>query len=177
MGRHQRLALFALAVLLLALTPGPVWIYLISRTLTQGRRAGYFSLIGVMAGVLVQEQIIDSDWIELRNTNATSVNLAGWHLTDELGLPLQQVEATAFAWLGYCFSRRQGANLPAVTGASGRRVLQIEGQALALLKRGDEVMVMPIDQATARRLTRIAVGDAVSINTKGSIKTSQGRSR
>ena len=49
----DRLALFALAVLLLALTPGPVWIYLISRTLTQGRRAGYFSLIGVMAGVVV----------------------------------------------------------------------------------------------------------------------------
>lgn len=49
----ESLALFALAVLLLALTPGPVWIYLISRTLTQGRRAGYFSLIGVMAGVMV----------------------------------------------------------------------------------------------------------------------------
>jgi threonine/homoserine/homoserine lactone efflux protein len=49
----DRLALFALAVLLLALTPGPVWIYLISRTLTQGRRAGYFSLIGVMVGVAV----------------------------------------------------------------------------------------------------------------------------
>lgn len=49
----EKLALFAFAVLLLALTPGPVWIYLISRTLTQGRRAGYFSLIGVMLGVLV----------------------------------------------------------------------------------------------------------------------------
>jgi threonine/homoserine/homoserine lactone efflux protein len=49
----EQLGLFAVAVLLLALTPGPVWIYLISRTLTQGRRAGYFSLIGVMAGVLV----------------------------------------------------------------------------------------------------------------------------
>ena len=49
----ERLALFAVAVALLALTPGPVWIYLISRTLAQGRRAGYFSLIGVMAGVLV----------------------------------------------------------------------------------------------------------------------------
>jgi threonine/homoserine/homoserine lactone efflux protein len=49
----DELSLFALAVMLLALTPGPVWIYLISRTLTQGRRAGYFSLIGVMAGVLV----------------------------------------------------------------------------------------------------------------------------
>jgi threonine/homoserine/homoserine lactone efflux protein len=49
----EKLALFAFAVMLLALTPGPVWIYLISRTLAQGRRAGYFSLIGVMAGVLV----------------------------------------------------------------------------------------------------------------------------
>jgi len=49
----EKLALFAVAVALLALTPGPVWIYLISRTLAQGRRAGYFSLIGVMAGVLL----------------------------------------------------------------------------------------------------------------------------
>jgi threonine/homoserine/homoserine lactone efflux protein len=49
----EKLGLFAAAVMLLALTPGPVWIYLISRTLTQGRRAGYFSLIGVMAGVFV----------------------------------------------------------------------------------------------------------------------------
>lgn len=49
----DRLALFAFAVLLLALTPGPVWVYLLSRTLTQGRRAGYFSLLGVAAGVVV----------------------------------------------------------------------------------------------------------------------------
>lgn len=49
----EKLALFGFAVALLALTPGPVWIYLISRTLAQGRRAGYFSLIGVMLGVLV----------------------------------------------------------------------------------------------------------------------------
>jgi len=50
---QENLALFAVAVALLALTPGPVWIYLISRTLAQGRRAGFISLIGVMAGVLV----------------------------------------------------------------------------------------------------------------------------
>lgn len=49
----ERLALFAFAVMLLALTPGPVWVYLLSRTLTQGRRAGYFSLLGVAAGVVV----------------------------------------------------------------------------------------------------------------------------
>ncbi|MEF9996004.1 MAG: LysE family translocator [Burkholderiaceae bacterium] len=46
----RALALFGAAALVLALTPGPVWLYLISRTLTQGRRAGYFSLIGVAAG-------------------------------------------------------------------------------------------------------------------------------
>lgn len=53
----------------------------------------------------------------------------------------------------------------------------VEGQTLALVKRGDDVLVMPIDQATANRLKRIAVGDAVSITPKGSIKTSKGRSR
>ncbi len=47
------LLLFSAAVALLALTPGPVWVFLISRTLAQGRRAGYFSLIGVAAGVLL----------------------------------------------------------------------------------------------------------------------------
>lgn len=53
----------------------------------------------------------------------------------------------------------------------------VEGQTLALVKHGDDVLVMPIDQATANRLKRIAVGDAVSITPKGSIKTSKGRSR
>lgn len=49
----ERVALFTLAALLLAVTPGPVWLYLISRTLAQGRRAGYFSMLGVAAGLSV----------------------------------------------------------------------------------------------------------------------------
>jgi hypothetical protein len=53
---------------------------------------------------------------------------------------------------------------------------QVEGQTLALLKRGEEVMVLPIDDATARRLKRLAVGDAVTVTRQGSIKT-KGRSR
>ena len=56
-------------------------------------------------------------------------------------------------------------------------VRNVEGQTLALLKRDESVMVLPIDQATARRLSRIAVGDSVSVTPKGSIKTSKGRSR
>jgi hypothetical protein len=48
---------------------------------------------------------------------------------------------------------------------------QIEGQSLALLKRDDEVMVLPIDEACARRLKRMAVGERVTVTPKGAIKT------
>lgn len=43
--------------------------------------------------------------------------------TDFLGLPVDQVEATAFAWLAWRTVHRQPGNLPAVTGARGPRVL------------------------------------------------------
>jgi threonine/homoserine/homoserine lactone efflux protein len=45
--------LFAGAALLMALTPGPNMVYLISRSVCQGRRAGVISLAGVVAGFLV----------------------------------------------------------------------------------------------------------------------------
>jgi threonine/homoserine/homoserine lactone efflux protein len=45
--------LFAGAALLMALTPGPNMIYLISRSICQGRHAGVISLFGVVAGFLV----------------------------------------------------------------------------------------------------------------------------
>jgi hypothetical protein len=37
----------------LVLTPGPNMIYLVSRSITKGRRAGLVSLLGVAAGFLV----------------------------------------------------------------------------------------------------------------------------
>ena len=43
--------------------------------------------------------------------------------TRERGLPPAQVEAVAFAWLARAFFRRDSGSLPAVTGASGARVL------------------------------------------------------
>ncbi|HTS21426.1 MAG TPA: LysE family translocator [Casimicrobiaceae bacterium] len=46
----DNLALFAAASLLLALTPGPNLLYLVSRTLCQGRRAGIVSLAGTSLG-------------------------------------------------------------------------------------------------------------------------------
>jgi len=43
--------------------------------------------------------------------------------TDTAGLPAQQVEAAAFAWLARQFCERRPGNHPGVTGASGLRVL------------------------------------------------------
>ena len=49
----QDLLIFAAAALLMVLTPGPNMIYLISRSICQGRRAGVTSLLGVVGGFFV----------------------------------------------------------------------------------------------------------------------------
>jgi len=49
----NQLLIFAGAALLMVLTPGPNMIYLISRSICQGRKAGIISLVGVIAGFLV----------------------------------------------------------------------------------------------------------------------------
>lgn len=47
------LLLFAGAALVMVLTPGPNMIYLLSRSICQGRKAGVISLFGVIAGFVV----------------------------------------------------------------------------------------------------------------------------
>ncbi|MDT7514240.1 LysE family translocator [Rhodoferax mekongensis] len=49
----QQFLIFAAAALLMAVTPGPNMIYLISRSLCQGRRAGVMSWCGVVLGFSV----------------------------------------------------------------------------------------------------------------------------
>ena len=44
--------IFALAALVLVITPGPNMIYLVSRSITQGKKAGFISLTGVIAGFM-----------------------------------------------------------------------------------------------------------------------------
>ncbi len=53
---------------------------------------------------------------------------------------------------------------------------QGEDQSPALLKRGEEIPGVPIDEASAQRQKRVAVGDAVTVTQPGSTKT-KGRSR
>ena len=55
-------------------------------------------------------------------------------------------------------------------------IRRIDGQALALLKAGNEILVFPVDDATARRLKRISLGQQIEVSAKGVIKT-KGRSR
>jgi threonine/homoserine/homoserine lactone efflux protein len=47
---YQELFIFIFAALMLVITPGPNMIYLISRSITQGRKAGLISLAGIIAG-------------------------------------------------------------------------------------------------------------------------------
>ena len=53
MPSQDNLLLFVLASVLLVLTPGPNLLYLISRTLAQGRAAGLVSLAGTTTGFVV----------------------------------------------------------------------------------------------------------------------------
>lgn len=50
---RNELFFFTGAALLMVLTPGPNMIYLLSRSICQGRKAGFISLLGVIAGFLL----------------------------------------------------------------------------------------------------------------------------
>ncbi|EPG9766532.1 TraI/MobA(P) family conjugative relaxase [Escherichia coli] len=55
-------------------------------------------------------------------------------------------------------------------------VRQVNGQFMGLLKRGDEIVVLPVNEATARRMKRMTLGDDVTLTAKGVVKA-KGRSR
>ncbi|HCM7206558.1 TPA: relaxase/mobilization nuclease domain-containing protein [Salmonella enterica subsp. enterica serovar Typhimurium str. D23580] len=70
--------------------------------------------------------------------------------------------------------RRYNENDAGAVKFAGLR--QVEGESLALLKRDDEVVVLAVDAATARKMKRLSLGDDVSLTNKGTLKT-KGRSR
>jgi threonine/homoserine/homoserine lactone efflux protein len=53
MPSASTLALFALAALVLLVTPGPAVLYIVTRTVGQGRRAGLVSVLGIHTGSVV----------------------------------------------------------------------------------------------------------------------------
>ncbi|WP_017166884.1 TraI/MobA(P) family conjugative relaxase [Xanthomonas phaseoli] len=71
-------------------------------------------------------------------------------------------------------NRRYNENDAGAVKFAGLR--QVEGESLALLNRDEDVVVLAVDAATARRIKRLSLGDDVSLTNKGTLKTT-GRSR
>lgn len=86
----QSFAIFAVAALLMALTPGPNMIYLISRSLCQGRAAGVVSWFGVVLGFTVHMfcAAIGSTVNLLVTLSAAAI--AGWFARNRLWLAAQR---------------------------------------------------------------------------------------
>jgi len=81
--------LFTGAALLMVLTPGPNMIYLISRSICQGRMAGVTSLVGVVAGFLV-------------HMTAAAVGLTALFMAVPLGYDLLKwAGATYLLWMAW----------------------------------------------------------------------------
>jgi threonine/homoserine/homoserine lactone efflux protein len=99
LGTDNLLLLFAGAALLMALTPGPNMIYLISRSICQGRKAGIISLFGVAAGFIV-------------HMLATAVGLSALLMAIPLAYELLKwAGALYLLWLAWQ-AVRPGANSP-----------------------------------------------------------------
>ncbi len=115
------LSLFLLAALGLALTPGPGVLYIITRSLTQGRRVGLLSVVGIALGNLVNMVLAAVGLAALLATSATLFTL------------LQSAGALYLIYLGL---ERWWQRPPAAPGAvppqAGRRAV-VDGLWVALL--------------------------------------------
>ena len=99
MPSFENLALFAAASLLLALTPGPNLLYLVSRTLCQGRRAGIVSLAGTSLGFFF-------------HVLAAALGLSAVFLAVPLAYDLLRYAGAAYLlWLAWSASRQRGGDL------------------------------------------------------------------
>lgn len=74
-------------------------------------------------------------------------------------------------------SKHRLYNIADIGDASFAGIRRIDGFPMALLKRKDDVIVMPINEAVASRLKRLSIGDPVAITKDGGVKKMKGRSR
>ncbi len=79
----QNLSLFLVSCILLNLTPGQDTIYIVGRSMAQGRKAGIVSVLGIMSGILVHTLLAA---LGLSVILATSSLAFSW-LTDKFCMP------------------------------------------------------------------------------------------
>jgi threonine/homoserine/homoserine lactone efflux protein len=85
----ERLALFAVAALALLVVPGPAVLYVVTRSIHQGKRAGLVSVLGIHLGTLVHITAATAGLSALLVSSATAftvVKLAGAAYLIVLGL-------------------------------------------------------------------------------------------
>lgn len=101
------------------------------------------------------------------------------------GIKSEQITATQKYIAERQEKRLKGFDIPKhsiyngeVQAAKFAGLRHVDGYPMALLKMEDDsISVLPIDKATAQRLTKVPLDQEVSVTDKGSIKTSKGRSR
>lgn len=115
------LAGFALAVLLIELTPGPNMAWLVTLTLSEGRRAGLGAIAGVALGLAANAAL---------SVLAASVILAqGPVLTRAVSV----LAAAMMAWMAWEAWRDAGESSPTATPRSGSGRHALEGFAINLI--------------------------------------------
>src|SRR5439155_27216659 len=96
---------------------------------------------------IVDQDNDHSDWIEIRNTDATAVNLGGWSLTDDAAnLTKWQFPSMSLAGNGYLVVFASGKNR-AVAGQQLHTNFSLDqdGEYLALVQPGGTVIAESYD--------------------------------
>ncbi|PZS28890.1 MAG: lysine transporter LysE [Pseudonocardiales bacterium] len=120
--------------LAMVLTPGPNMMYLVSRSITQGRRAGVISLGGVAVGFLVY-------------LTATNLGLSAFFVAvPELYVAVKVAGACFLGWLAFKALRPGGASVfaPAALPADSPRRLFVMGLMTNLLNPKTAVMYLSL---------------------------------
>ncbi|MCC7358930.1 MAG: LysE family translocator [Anaerolineales bacterium] len=113
------IGLFTIAALVLLLTPGPAVLYVLARSINQGRRAGLVSVTGLAAGTLIQ-------------VLAAALGLSALVLSSALAFhALQYLGAAYLIYLGLRKLLSQPASAETVTIAP-RRLSQVFAQGIVV---------------------------------------------
>ena len=100
MPAPSTLALFALAALALIAIPGPNMVYVATRSMSEGRRSGFASALGLLTGTLINVAAAAAGLSALIASSATAFNVLRYARRRLSRLPRRQGAARA---------RRRGA--------------------------------------------------------------------
>ena len=92
----ENLSLFLFSCVLLNITPGQVSMYIIGRSVAQGRSAGIFSVLGIMTGVLIHTLFAALGLSVILTTSSVAFGI------------IKYLGAAYLMWLGISFLRSKG---------------------------------------------------------------------